>query len=219
MNRIAMAVAAALMGAAGLAQPAHAGFISIGTNLTIGSETYQLVSVTCNNGVTCNSGNSYNGLQWGTDGFATGITIEDPNTGSIVSTAGGAPSDVTLIFEVYGSVAFNKVGLLINGSDGGKPVDDPLMTTSENVYNFSNTYSLVPTPHYDDPEEYVSLPAGYSALEVTKDIKVGTPTQGETLSITSVNQDFIPAPEPASLSLLLFGMTAAAVARRKRLRR
>jgi PEP-CTERM motif len=228
MNRYLGLLAGALLGAAGLSQSAHAGFVNVTSNVVEGAVTFQYVS--CHvAGAACSSG-GFDGLQWEQDGSNTGVVITtNGGAGPLVTTAAGGPADLSIVFNVVSTPGYsgpvphyNSVGVLIGGSNGGSAADDSLMNVGETVLDAadSRTYSVNPAAQYGQPEQYVKLGTPTSQVQITKDIYVGTPADGATLAINTVTQDLLFVPEPASLPLMLFGTAAVAAtaARRKRSR-
>jgi hypothetical protein len=210
MNRLGLVLAGALFGAIGYTSSASASLIPISSVLTVDGYTFQIQSC---------GGSACGGLDWQADGSPLGIVFEEASGGAILSATGGSSADVSFQFSVTGPgstvPAVNQVGVLVNGAVNGNT-----STVSSGAF-VSETVLDPPNPstsgqqNLNAPETYYALAPGFSSLDVSKDVHINAPGGDNTTTITAVYQDFV-LPEPASIAVMLAGLTAAFAARRKR---
>jgi PEP-CTERM motif len=211
MNRFAIALAGALLGAAGFAGSANAALLGQSLAVWGGSETFTVTGCSAAASL-CDSLNLVG------DGTGYGVTIQyGSGGGSILSSSG--VSDVSLDLTVTGTHLLSSIGASITGSDGGNVANDSAATLSEYIYDDSD-------PSIQDHQVallnqglvYASLPSGYTTLDISKDVNIATGNVvGGPVTITGITQT-IKVPEPATISLMLAGLMAAAASRRKRRR-
>jgi hypothetical protein len=223
MNRFVVALGVALVGAVGFGQQASAvallsgSSISGGPSITIpgsGGETFTEVGCV-------SSSISCTGLQMLQDGTNVGVTLSSLTAGgNILSTTANLFQDATITLAVSGPNIYNQVGVAVTGSDSASPTYDAKAGVGETVTSTPNSTGGATLASVG--EQWISLPAGYSSLDLIKDIFIhGTSGgSGATLKVTTVTQDLrsVSVPEPASLALLLVGMSAIAASRRARSR-
>jgi len=211
MNRKALAVAGALLGVAGFAPAAHATLTGIASNIVVDGYTFHIQSC---------SGSACANLQWGADSSLLGVQFQE-SSGPILSASSSTAADVSFQFSVTGPsstvpASITQVGVLVNGAvNGNTSTVTSGAFVSETLVQapFSN---VVEQQNLNAPESYYSLTPGFTSLDVSKDVHINAPGAGNTTTITAVYQDFVLVPEPATISIMLCGLTAAFVARRKR---
>lgn len=152
-----------------------------------GSSTLEpIFSYTCSGPGSCDTSGTYD--------LSVGLDVQVNGTGTLTGVAG------TLVGSASSSSLAPNVTL-------GETVTDNSLDT---LCNQSNINPSAPSFACSfGPQTYLS---------VTKDLglSLNGVVNGTTLTLNSVKQSFTPAPEPASLAMLLGGVAALGAARRKR---
>jgi hypothetical protein len=230
MNRFAVVVAGALLGAVGFAHSASAVALVEGTGLTapsllVGGETVTETSCTS---ALCNF------LSMSLDGAGTGFTITGTNAtngstggGSSVESTTSSPVDISATFSVTGLPAISQVGLMmassINLTSGTVNNNDISVGETVNVSGGGTRTGSVNNGSVG--ETWIPLPAGQTSIDLTKDISITPSTRSPfngvgTWTVSSVTEDFrFGVPEPMSAALLSVGLLVAVRARMQRRRR
>jgi hypothetical protein len=220
MNRLVLALGAALVGAVGMGQQAgavqlQAGSSGLTASLTIGNET---ISETSCLSTFCTGMQMVADPNAASNGAAFGFILESyPTAGSAFLTGNvTSDNDITIGLQITGSLTnkINSDGLGVAGtianSQPANSVNVGESITGAGSETFVNANAGI---------TWINLTPGQTSLTITKDMTA----KGNTVTLagntmTTVTQDFRLVPEPATAALLFVGIAAAGGVRRLRRR-